>query len=88
MEFSRLYSHIAKGKKSPVYLGNEIRHIRVVLNYAIEKDMVPRPFKYGPDFKLPTKRSSGASPRTGEAAGRRCWRRRTFERSCRPCWNR
>ncbi|AMV18229.1 tyrosine-type recombinase/integrase [Planctomyces sp. SH-PL14] len=55
-EFSRLYAHIAKGKASPVYLGNEIRHIRVVLNYAIEKDMVPRAFKYGPDFKLPTKR--------------------------------
>lgn len=54
-DFTRLYVHLDKGsKQSPVSLGNDIRHIKIVLKYAYDSDMVDRPFRYGPVFRMPT----------------------------------
>jgi integrase len=53
-EFTRLFKHLDKGQ-NPVSLGNEIRHIRIVVKYAYDSEMIDKPIRFGPDFKVPSR---------------------------------
>ena len=54
-DFEELRTKFAKGV-GLVTLGNRIRQSRTVFKFAFESDLIDRPVKFGPSFKMPTKR--------------------------------
>jgi len=49
-DFNKFRSRLAEGR-GPVALGNEIRHVRMVLKYAYDAGLIDRPVRFGPQFK-------------------------------------
>ncbi|AMV16578.1 hypothetical protein VT03_01730 [Planctomyces sp. SH-PL14] len=77
-DFTRLYAYLNRGGKlNVVSLGNDIRHIKIVLKYAYDSEMIERPFRYGPVFKMPTAKEV----RLADQAHRREHGRRFMEAS-------
>ncbi len=54
-DFEQLRSSFAKSV-GLVTLGNRIRQSRTVFKFAFESDLIDRPVKFGPSFKMPSKR--------------------------------
>ena len=54
-DFESLRSHLAK-PRGPVALGNEIRHVRMVFKYGYEAGLIDRPVRFGPTFKMPSRK--------------------------------
>jgi integrase len=54
-EFEHFRASLAK-LWGPTTLGNEIRRIRVIFNYAYKSDLIDRPVKFG-EFKPPSKKT-------------------------------
>ena len=54
-DFEELRTSFAKGV-GLVTLGNMIRQTRTVFKFAFDSDLIDRPVKFGPGFKMPSKR--------------------------------
>lgn len=54
-DFGKLRSKLAKGKH-PTTLANDMRHIRIIMKYALTKGLVDRPIPMGDEFNLPERK--------------------------------
>jgi integrase len=54
-DLDRLRAELAKGR-GPVSLRYDVRHIRMVFEYAFDAGLTDKPVRYGPNFKGPAKR--------------------------------
>jgi len=54
-DFEQLRAALAE-TRGPYALGNKVRHIRMVFKYGYESGLVDKPVRYGPSFKMPSKR--------------------------------
>ena len=52
-DFEKLRASIAKSW-GPIRLGNEIQRVRSVFKYGYDADLIERPVKFGPGFRLPS----------------------------------
>jgi integrase len=71
-DFEALRAHFAK-TRGPVSLGNQIKRVRVLFKYGYDAGLYEHPMRYGPTFKLPSKKvlrlhRIEAGPRMFEAA--------------------
>ena len=71
-DFEKLRVEFAK-TRGLVALGNLVRMTRIVFKYAFDADLIERPVKFGPGFKLPSRKALRAvrnskPPRMFEAA--------------------
>ncbi len=55
-DFEKLRAKFAK-TRGLVSLGNVVRMVRIVFKYAFDADLIERPIKFGPGFKLPSKKA-------------------------------
>ena len=54
-DFEKLRSSLAV-TRGPVALGDQIRHVRMVFKYAYDAGHIDRPIRFGPTFKIPSKK--------------------------------
>lgn len=59
-DFEKLRAEFAK-TRGLVALGNLVRMSRIVFKYAFDADLIERPVKFGPGFKLPSKKALRAA---------------------------
>ncbi len=55
-DFGRLRAEISK-TRGPVALANEIGRVRVVLKFAVDRNLIPGLVRYGKDFDKPSRKS-------------------------------
>jgi integrase len=55
-DFSALWKHMAR-KWGTYRLGNTVQYIRCLFRHAFESDLIPKPVRFGPVFKRPSKKT-------------------------------
>ena len=54
-DFESFRSFLAKGR-GPVALGKDVRVTRMAFKYALDSGLIDKPVRYGPNFKMPSRK--------------------------------